>query len=551
MKFLTRRIRPDVLSVLLFAVLGRLALLEYTDLTDPTESRYSIVALEMVRSGNWLTPSLPMPEGVVPYLGKPPLHFWLTAISYNLLGFDEWTSRLPSFMGTILLAVGVFFFVKKFFGRIEAWAAALVFLSSGMTYVLAGASVTDVTLALMVTSATIFLYSFVSSRSPAWQSYLAALFAGLGFMVKGPVAVVLIGLPFLLWSIFSRDFSWMRRLPWVRSILIFLAVVVPWFVLNELKNPGFIQYFVWNENIARYLFKDYGDRYGSGHSHPHGTSWFYLAVAYLPWTLVLIFTLARLGREQALSIFRTDRTLLFLACWSLIPPVFFTFVRQLHMLYIYPAVAPLSILTAVLLVRHGELFAPLQRLTLRYGAHALVLIVAIGSLIFGATKGFSQYSLPLTAAVLILTLSMLIYRSSKRDALGYIATTSLIVFSLHLLVLINLTPWLNSKNSSEEALLAAASDDSCNNSTKETIVGILTQNTFSHYWTAGAWRSELPEKVTIKYVAAQDIPRTDICYFLVEANAKADLIKALSRDYSVRSRSAGWLVYARNQQTSG
>ena len=101
------KFRP-ILLVLLFGLIGRASLLEYTDLLDPTEARYASVAQEMVNSGNWLTPMLPLPQGTVPYLGKPPLHFWLTALSYQVFGIEEWTARLTSFLMTISLLFLIF-----------------------------------------------------------------------------------------------------------------------------------------------------------------------------------------------------------------------------------------------------------------------------------------------------------------------------------------------------------------------------------------------------------------------------------------------------------
>lgn len=67
----------------------RVVLLNYPDLVDPTESRYANVAQEMVLDNDWVTPKLSQPEGVVPYLGKPPLHFWLTAACFKIFGVSE------------------------------------------------------------------------------------------------------------------------------------------------------------------------------------------------------------------------------------------------------------------------------------------------------------------------------------------------------------------------------------------------------------------------------------------------------------------------------
>jgi 4-amino-4-deoxy-L-arabinose transferase-like glycosyltransferase len=53
-------------------------------ITDPTEGRYALIAREMVTSGDWVTPRLWIEGAQVPYLGKPPLFFWETALSIRL-----------------------------------------------------------------------------------------------------------------------------------------------------------------------------------------------------------------------------------------------------------------------------------------------------------------------------------------------------------------------------------------------------------------------------------------------------------------------------------
>ena len=55
----------------------------------PDEGRYVGVAWEMLRSGDWLTPTL---DGL-PYFHKPPLFYWITAGSMAWFGLDEAAAR--------------------------------------------------------------------------------------------------------------------------------------------------------------------------------------------------------------------------------------------------------------------------------------------------------------------------------------------------------------------------------------------------------------------------------------------------------------------------
>ena len=59
-------------------------------LSVPDEGRYVGVAWEMLRSRIWSTPTL---DGL-PYFHKPPLFYWITALSMKLLGVNLWAARV-------------------------------------------------------------------------------------------------------------------------------------------------------------------------------------------------------------------------------------------------------------------------------------------------------------------------------------------------------------------------------------------------------------------------------------------------------------------------
>ena len=62
------------------------------DIYDELPGQYAGPAWEMVRSGDWLVPTL---DGI-PRLQKPPLVYWLTAASLRVLGRHEYAARLPT-----------------------------------------------------------------------------------------------------------------------------------------------------------------------------------------------------------------------------------------------------------------------------------------------------------------------------------------------------------------------------------------------------------------------------------------------------------------------
>ncbi len=128
--------RKDVFFCILvvFLILTfRLATLDYPSLSDPSESRYAVMGLEMFTKGDWITPFTYKDGERIPFLGKPPLHTWLTALSFKLFGISELSARLPSFFCLILIAALLYYFTFKFFNK-QLALLSFIFLPSTAVY---------------------------------------------------------------------------------------------------------------------------------------------------------------------------------------------------------------------------------------------------------------------------------------------------------------------------------------------------------------------------------------------------------------------------------
>src|SRR5690606_9553216 len=71
-------------------------------LQDPDEGRYAEIPREMIESGDWVTPRL----NYVAYFEKPPLVYWLVALSFELFGMSEGAARaVPAAAGILTVVV--------------------------------------------------------------------------------------------------------------------------------------------------------------------------------------------------------------------------------------------------------------------------------------------------------------------------------------------------------------------------------------------------------------------------------------------------------------
>lgn len=342
-----------VAGLVIVAVLVRLIFLGYPDLIDPSESRFATSAQQMVASGNYITPMIHSAEGWRPYWAKPPLHLWLTAASLRTFGTTTAAARLPGFFSVVLCSLIAAALGAVLISRSVGLLSALVYLSFTGVFLGSAVSLTDPTLALCVSAAygATFFAIFREESGPrrVWWFRLAFAALGLGFLVKGPVAVVLFAVGVGLWLLGSRRWSLVLEVPWRSGLAIWVGCWMPWYIAAEIATPGFLRYFFLQENLLRFVSSsESGLRYGTLHTHTRGMIWVMLCGVAFPWSLIAVGRLW--GRERAQGAFETvrrDSRVLFLVCWGVSAPLFFTAARQVLPTYTYAGLPPLAILMAM------------------------------------------------------------------------------------------------------------------------------------------------------------------------------------------------------------
>ena len=339
-----------LIAVLVGIGLLRAATLGVIPLLDRSEARYAEIGRVMVETDNWLTPQL---EVGTPFWGKPPLHFWATALSLQAFGASGFAARLASLLGALAVLFVTQRVARRLHGAFVASLACLVLASSALFYTLAAQVSLDLTLAACTTGALgAFLLANLEPDATAarrlhWLGFLAL---GAGLLAKGPVVIALWAGTLALATLALRDLRWLRGVPWVTGIAIAAVVSVPWYLAAERSTPGFLDYFLVHENFLRFLVSDYGDRYGHGHILPYGTIWGFALLALLPWSPVILALAWRGWRAGALARLRDDPARAFLWAWSLAPLFFFTPSRSVVVTYVLPALPPIAVLLADALV---------------------------------------------------------------------------------------------------------------------------------------------------------------------------------------------------------
>ena len=336
---LTRGQQRFLWSLLAIIVAARFATLAAYPLPDPSESRYAEMARKMLETGNWLVPQF---DYGTPFWGKPPLSIWLTAAAMSLFGVNEFAARLPSAVLMIGCGALVYAVAHAAAGRAAALLSTVVFATTGLVFVGAGAVVTDPSLAFGTTLAMAGFWLAADGPPAARRAWGFAFFAGLaiGLLAKGPIAVVLTMLPIGAWTLWQRQWRGLyARLPWIAGTLLVVVLVVPWYWAVERATPGFLDYFLVGEHWKRFTEPGWtGDRYGVAHAWKRGWIWLFWVAAAAPWSIVAIDWMVRVvaAPRDRVRARLADPLFRYALCWALSPLVFFTASGNVLITYVLP-----------------------------------------------------------------------------------------------------------------------------------------------------------------------------------------------------------------------
>lgn len=296
-------------SFLQIALLIVAAIFMFTNLNYPLidrdETRYAEIPREMLATGNWVLPQLNFQA----YYDKPPLLYWLCAISYSVFGISEFAARLvPAIAAFLTVAATMWFGSRNFGSRIGLFSGVVLILSVGFAFT-SRYLLLDGVLTLFVSLSLFTAYEAMKSARVKMSWWiLSGICVGLAFLTKGPLALVLWLPPVAAMAWLTESFSKPRW--WHYGIIgsVTAAIVVPWFVAVSALDANFLREFFVTHNVRRF----------AGDFHPKPI-WYFVPVLLIaghPWSFLTIPYMRYLfGRSTS---YRVNRPPLvgFLLLWS-------------------------------------------------------------------------------------------------------------------------------------------------------------------------------------------------------------------------------------------
>ena len=329
-----------VIAIILLAA-AYLVVLATRPLFIPDEVRYGEIAREMLASGNWIVPRL---NGLL-YFEKPPLGYWLNALSLLVFRDSAFAVRFSSVVSVAASAATVYLLGRPFLRvRRAALFAVFVYITTFEVYGVGTYGLLD---SVFAATLNIGIAAFATAHAAEREDRLRWLVTagagfGLAFLTKGFLAFAL---PFLIlvpWFALNRQVGFVLRQGWI-VILVALVVAMPWSLSIHLRQPDFWHYFFWIEHIQRF----------AGDNAQHKAAPYYyvvlLPILAFPWIFLLPAAVRSVRGSDFSKAFPGKFSLLVL--WMAVPLLFFSIARGKLVTYILPCFVPFALLVAAGLSR--------------------------------------------------------------------------------------------------------------------------------------------------------------------------------------------------------
>ena len=232
------------------------------------------------------------------YLDKPPLLFWVSALSMYIFGINDVAFRLPSILMAVLAIYSTYKFTLLYYTKEIALLASIVLASSQAMFLITHDLRTDTMLMAWVILGIWQFSSWLFTKK--WISFITAFVAiAFGMMTKGPIALMVPIFSFTPHFLIHRNFKLLFKWEYLIGVLIILILLIPMDIglyqqfdlhpekiMYEKTGTSGIRFFYWTQSFGRI----------TGESVWHENDYFFflfenLIWGFLPWILFFIIGL--------------------------------------------------------------------------------------------------------------------------------------------------------------------------------------------------------------------------------------------------------------------
>jgi len=250
-----------VVSLLLF-----IPFLGAVHLFDWDEINFAEAAREMVLTGNYSVVQIDYKA----FFEKPPLFFWMQALSMHLFGINEFAARFPNAVVGVLSLLLIFNIGKRYYDTKFGLLWVLSYAGSILPFFYFKSGIIDPWFNFFIFLGVYYATRFLdeTENRNKWNLVWAGMAIGLGILTKGPVALLLMLLTLGVYFVIKR----FKGFPSVLDFAIFFSVLLvtggSWFIIEYLRG---------NENVI-YEFVQVQIDLLSKNVADHEQPWYYHSV---------------------------------------------------------------------------------------------------------------------------------------------------------------------------------------------------------------------------------------------------------------------------------
>lgn len=340
--------------LLIFAAVYILGNIATGSLSTWDEAVYANISGSILKTGDWLI----MHERTGPWFDKPPLYMWATAILYNSIGINEFTTRFTSSIFGIATVLILYIFIKRNYSLNTAMLAALLLLASPHYIHFAKSGMLDVTLTFFISLMVFFFWEGQKRPILLFWSGTALLFAYLAkgmATISGPVVI-------LLYCLLSANMKLLVRREFIAGIALSVILIFAWHLIQYVYGG--------QESINSYFgFHIFKRAATSVEGHTGGLN-FYQKVIFnknKPWGIIYY---PAFGYAVWLAARHKDKRAILLTAWTVSVFTICTIVKTKLHWYIVPIYPALAAISAIFLDRF-------LKKRIFYSAVALILFAMI------------------------------------------------------------------------------------------------------------------------------------------------------------------------------
>jgi 4-amino-4-deoxy-L-arabinose transferase-like glycosyltransferase len=375
--------RPlQILTLVLLTVTIYVVTAARPSLLDDADAAHALAARAVLVDGDWAVLHI---NGIA-WLEKPPVHYWLVAASYALLGETAFATRLPAALAVIALVLLTYGIGRRFFGERAGFYAGLAMATSVGTFLFTRIMIPEAIYTLEFTAIFyIFLRSWTGTLDAGIAVWAIPALIGLAALTRAAIGPAF---PIAIMGLFIAAVGGWRQLfsrgawPFVIGALVLALVAVPWHLVAGAHTPAFYWFYFVNEQWRRAL----GTRHPVDYTAvPLGIWWVAHLVWLFPWSMFLPYAVREIpSPRQWRDLDAPGQARLFLFIWAAVILLFFTVVSGSRLEYYafgsWPAVALLIGLGLARAEEQRDLWLP--RLQMFLATIGVLVAIVLGALIW-------------------------------------------------------------------------------------------------------------------------------------------------------------------------